>query len=433
MNGVRRELKPADMVTQVLARVDELGDELMELTAALANTYCPPGREHEPAAIVRTWLDGLDIAYDVVGESPERPSLIARIGGAEPAAFESLVFNSHLDQPFSREDDHLRLRDPLHPKYTTAHVEGDRVVGYGAINDKGPMAAWMIAAKALRETHAFLGGDLVLTMVSGEIGQAPVDECQGVRFDGCGMGARDVAAVVKADYALVAEATAFTTVWAECGKADVKITVFGDESYYTPYIPRPNPNAILRVAPLLPALDDWAYAYQQRESVEMEGGRIVPKVNIGCIRAGVPYNLERTPEVCHLYLDVRVPPGRDPKGIEQELRELVAGLGLEAAVELYSFRAGAQAEGVEPLLEGLERAHAAEFGAPMRPADVETSSMWRDIVPFIDAGIPALTYGPAIPVGGSTDFFMDRASLLAAARVYARVALEVCNRQRTKR
>ena len=75
----------------------------------------------------------------------------------------------------------------------------------------------------------------------------------------------------------------------------------------------------------------------------------------------------------------------------------------------------------------------AEFGAPMRPADVETSSMWRDIVPFIDAGIPALTYGPAIPVGGSTDVFMDRASLLAAARVYARVALEVCNRQRTKR
>ena len=76
-----------------------------------------------------------------------------------------------------------------------------------------------LAAKAIRETAGFVGGDLFLTMVSGEIGQAPIDEYQGNRYDGCGMGARDVAAVVKADYALVAEATAFTTVWVEAGKA----------------------------------------------------------------------------------------------------------------------------------------------------------------------------------------------------------------------
>jgi acetylornithine deacetylase/succinyl-diaminopimelate desuccinylase-like protein len=420
---------PGDTVDRVVARVNELGDELLELTAALADTYCPPGREHEPAAVARDWLDRNGIAYEVVGESPERPSIIGRIGGAEPAAFRSLIFNSHFDQPFSREDDHLRLRDHLHPKYTSAHIDGDRVVGYGAINDKGPMAAWLIAAKAMRDTHAFLGGDLFLTLVSGEIGQAPVDEFQGHRFDGCGMGARDVAAVVKADYALVAEATAFTTVWVEAGKADVKITVFGDESYYTPYIPRPNPNAILRAASLIPALDEWAFAYQQRETVELAGGKVVPKVNIGCIRSGVPYNLERTPEVCHIYLDVRTVPGAEPYAIEEELQALVTGLGLEAEVDVYSFHDGAQADGIEPLLESLHRAHEAELGGPMEPAQPETSSMWRDIVPFIDAGIPSLTYGPAVPVGGSTDFFMDRESLLTAARVYARLALDICNRE----
>ena len=420
----------ADALERVLARIHALGDELLGLTAALADAYCPPGREHAPAAIVRDWLDRLDLAYEVHGAAPEeRPSVVARIGGAEPAAFTSIVFNSHLDQPFSREDDHLRLRDPLDPKYTSAHVDGDRVVGYGAVNDKGPMAAWMIAAKALREEHAFLGGDCFLTMVSGEIGQAPIDEYQGVRFDGCGMGARDVAAVVKADYALVAEATNFTTVWAEAGKADFKITVFGGPSYYTPYIPRPTPSAIVRAAPLIPALDEWAGAYQERETVRLAGGTVVPKVNIGCVRSGVPYNLERTPEVCHFYLDVRVAPGADPEAIRGELEELVAGLGLEASVELYAFHAGAQAEGVEPLLESLSRAHEAELGEPMAPAQPETSSMWRDIVPFIDAGIPALTYGPAAPVGDTAEFFMTRDDLLAAARVYARVALDLCNRE----
>jgi acetylornithine deacetylase/succinyl-diaminopimelate desuccinylase-like protein len=419
-----------DAEQRVLDRIDELGDELMDLTARLANAYSRPGNEHEPAAVVRGWLDGLDIAYEVVGATPERPSIIARLGGAEPAAFESLVFNSHLDQPFSREDDHLRLRDHLDPKYTTAWIDGDRVYGYGAVNDKGPMAAWMIAARAIRDTGTFLGGDLVLTMVSGEIGQAPIDEYQGNAFDGCGMGARDVAAVVKADHALVAEATAFTTVWVEAGKADIKITLYGEQSYYTPYIPRENPSAILLAAKLIPPLEEWALAYRDRETTDFEGGKVVPKVNIGCIRSGVPYNLERTPEVCHLYLDVRVVPGADPEPIRQELEQLVAGLGLNGSVELYSFRPGAQSHAIGPLLDVLERAHEAELGAPMQPAQPETSSMWRDIVPFIEAGIPSLTYGPAIPVGDGAEFYMERSDLLAAARVYARVALELCNRER---
>lgn len=416
---------------RVLARVDELGDELMALTQRLADAYSRPGHEHEPAAVVRAWLDEEGIAYDVVGAAPEeRPSIVARVAGAEPAAYTSLIFNSHLDQPFSRDEDHLRLRDHGNPKYTRAWIEGDRVYGYGAVNDKGPMAAWMIATKALRDVGAALGGDLWLTMVSGEIGQAPIDEFQGIRYDGCGMGARDVAAVVRADYALVAEASAFTTVWVEAGKADFKVTVYGDQSYYTPYIPRENPSAILRAARLVPLLDEWARAYSDRERVELEGGTVVPKANIGCIRSGVPYNLERTPEVCHLYLDVRVVPGGDPEAIRAELERLVADAGLEATVELYAFRPGAQAVGIEPLLGALERAHAAEFGAPMPPAVPETSSMWRDIVPFIEVGIPALTYGPATPVGDGSDFSMDRADLLAAARVYARLALDLCNRAR---
>jgi acetylornithine deacetylase/succinyl-diaminopimelate desuccinylase-like protein len=269
-------------------------------------------------------------------------------------------------------------------------------------------------------------------MVSGEIGQAPVDEYQGNQYDGCGMGARDVAAVLRADYALVAEATAFTTVWVEAGKADYKVTLYGDKSYYTPYIPRENPSAILHAAKLIPLLDEWALAYRDRETKVFDGGTVVPKVNIGCIRSGVPYNLERTPEVCHLYLDVRTVPGADPAGITAELERLVADAGLNGSVELYSYRAGAEAQGIDPLLEPLRRAHDAEFGAPMQAAQPETSSMWRDIIPFIEAGIPSLTYGPAAPVGDTAEFFMERADLLAAARVYARVALDLCNREPEK-
>ena len=52
--------------------------------------------------------------------------------------------------------------------------------------------------------------------------------------------------------------------------------------------------------------------------------------------------------------------------------------------------------------------------------------MWRDINPFNEAGIPAITYGPR-----STTHSFKRAltleSLHQAACAYARLAVDVCN------
>jgi acetylornithine deacetylase/succinyl-diaminopimelate desuccinylase-like protein len=422
----------APILELVLGRVDELGDELVHLTQKLANAYCPPGQEHTAAAVATEWLDANGIPYDVHAASPERPSIVGKLAGSDPAGT-SLLFNSHLDSPISREHDHLRLRNPLDPKYTSAWVEGDRVYGYGAVNDKGPMAAWMIACKALKDTGAPLRGDVFLTMVAGEIGQWPMEEFQGPAYDGTGMGARElVAAGVRADHVLVAEATGFTAAWVEAGKANFRVTVYAGPSRYTPHIPRPvpfeqNPNAIIRSGPLLVALEDWAVRYQEEHTKTYEGGTIVPKVNLGAIRSGVLYNLERVPEVCRLYIDVRTLPEADPEAIRASLEALVASQGLEATVELVSYHAGAESPGVDPLIGALRRVHAHEFGAEMEPATPVMSSQWRDTIPFADAGMPALTYGPSFPTGGRDEYFMERSDLLSAARVYARLAVELCS------
>ena len=62
-----------------------------------------------------------------------------------------------------------------------------------------------------------------------------------------------------ADFALVAEGTDFRYAAIEAGKAFFKITVFGDDQYYTPFVPdagvdAKHPNAIVRAALLIPAL-----------------------------------------------------------------------------------------------------------------------------------------------------------------------------------
>jgi acetylornithine deacetylase/succinyl-diaminopimelate desuccinylase-like protein len=416
-----------------LARIDALADELMSLTRDLANTYSPPGHERPAADVARAWLDANGFSYDVYAADPERPSIAARLSGAAPERHPSLLFNSHFDQPISREHDHLRLRDHLNPRYTSAWIDGDRVYGYGAVNDKGPMACWCIAAKALKESDARLGGDLLLTFVAGEIGQAQVDEFQGSRYDGTGYGARElVEAGVKADYALVAETTGFTPAWLMLGKANYKITVLAGPSRYTPHIPRPvplpeNPNAIVRSANVVLALESWAERYQAEHTSRYQGGLVVPKANLGAIRSGVPYNLERVPEVCVLYLDVRTLPGADPEPIRRSLEELVAAQDVECTVELTSFHDGAESPDPSHVLGALRRSHEAQFGEPMQEAIPVMASQWRDTIPFAHAGVPAVTYGPSLPTGGRDEYFMTRDDLVSAAKVYARLALDLCN------
>jgi acetylornithine deacetylase/succinyl-diaminopimelate desuccinylase-like protein len=423
-------------VEAAIARIEELGEELLTLTRDLADAYSPPGHELPAAEVAAHWLETNNFAYETYASDPQRPSLVARLAGSAPDAHRSLLFNSHFDQPISREDDYLRLRDHLHPRYTTSWIEDDRVHGYGAVNDKGPMAAWCIAAKALRETGTPLGGDLLLTFVSGEIGQAPMDEFQGSRYDGTGYGARElVEAGVRADYALVAETTDFTPAWLMLGKANFKITVLAGPSRYTPHIPRPvpldeNPNAIVRSARVVLALEEWAERYQEEHTTTYAGGLTVPKANLGAARSGVLYNLERVPEVCFLYLDVRTLPGADPEEIRRSLEAAVGAHTAESTVELTSFHDGAESPDPTELLSAISCAHERQFGRPPEQAIPVIASQWRDTIPFAHAGIPAVTYGPSLPTGGRDEYVMTRGDLVAAAQVYARVAADLCNRPR---
>jgi hypothetical protein len=54
---------------------------------------------------------------------------------------------------------------------------------------------------------------------------------------------------------------------------------------------------------------------------------------------------------------------------------------------------GYNAERVEPLKDAVETAHQVIFGKPTEPAGAPECSMWRDINPYNEVGIPSLTYG----------------------------------------
>jgi acetylornithine deacetylase/succinyl-diaminopimelate desuccinylase-like protein len=263
-------------------------------------------------------------------------------------------------------------------------------------------------------------------MVVGETGHEPVDEFQGLEYAGKDAGARHLAVHGGvADFVLVAEATRFDVGWVEAGKLLCKVTVFGGTSLYTPYVGEGDESsALLRARPLLDGWNDWASAYTRRHTYECAGGNVVPRASIGAIRAGVPYNITRTPEVCELYVDLRTAPGQSPTETANELREFVAVLGLDAKVEVFLHRPGYEARGVEPLVDALRAAHSSVFGSEAGVASGPTTSMWRDNNVWNELGIPAAMYGPGGGTGGGgRRLTVD--DLHQAARVYALTAMAV--------
>lgn len=410
----------------VLARIDR--EELVELALRLANIESPPGLEREAGDAVHDWLVESGFAARRIGMFEDRFNVFGELPGHGGGP--SLAFNAHLDTWVSRGDT-LVFRDLSRPDYFGSWAEGDLLIGNPVVNDKGPMASFMIAAKAIREAGIRLSGSIYLTMVAGEIGQEPVDEFQGPGYLSKEVGARYlINHSPRASYCVVAEATEFRKGWVEAGKAFHKITVYGGSATYTPFLARPfsraeQPNAMIRALPLLERLEEWALEYERGHRYEGRGGTVVPRVNIGAVRAGQPWLLLQNPELCMIYLDVRTVPGQDSAEITHELRGLLDELGLEGTVEQFLNRPGYEATGIEPLSDALDEAHRMEFGERCEIAHPEETSMWRDHLMFNEVGIPALTYGPP-GVAGAGTFAVSKQDLLHAARVYALTALAIC-------
>jgi acetylornithine deacetylase/succinyl-diaminopimelate desuccinylase-like protein len=405
-------------------------DELVQLTLDLCNIESPAGQEAEVGAFVFEWMSREGFAPKKIGMFPDRFNVLGTLPGRGDGY--SLIFNSHLDTGRSKAD-RWSIREPDATINHGAWLDGDTLFGEGVVNDKGPMAAFLLAAKALKAAGVSLRGDLLLSAVPGEIGYEPVDEFESPRYLSKEVGTRFlIQHGGVADFALVAEGTDFRYAAIEAGKAFFKITVFGEPQLYTPFAPdadvdAAHPNAIVRASLLVPMLQEWARKYERRFVYKCKDGVIVPKAVIGAIRGGNPYHVTRTSELCALYLDCRLTPESDPLALRRELRELLAAADVPGTVELFLYRRSYAAGDNGVLLDSLRDAHREIIGGGLQLAEPVFSSMWRDVLIFNEMGIPAITYGPPRSFRKQA---MAVADLMRAANVYARIAVGVCNREK---
>lgn len=420
---------------KVVAQVNK--NEVVDLALALCKIDSPVGQEGAVLQFIYDWLDQHGFAPRKIGMLEDRYNLVGTLKGTGKGY--TLLTNSHTDTTMGSEETWIQA-NAADPIWHSAWQRGNLLVGYGIINDKGPLAATLIAAKALKESGVRLKGDLLVTAVCSEISKDPIDELQPPRFYSREIGAEYlVSHGVLADYALVAEATNHSCCGLLCGMAAFKITVSLEGTYaYIPFLKRPtslvdSPNAIVRMAKIIEAFEEWAYGYQQKYGAKFDGGTVVPKASIVGIRGGDPTTCGAVIGVCSIYIKCFTPPGIAPLTIIRELDAMLEKVGVPAKVECFGFRPGFEGQNTDLLTDAIGRAHQAVFNEKLQPIPTEVSSMWRDCNVFNSFGIPSVTYGPGAPAGElpiDAPFAMEIDELYNFAKSFALVALDICSRER---
>ena len=145
---------------ELFAQVDAQREEIIALEQALVripsvNTgFMPTGDETPVCEYIRDWLAEDGIQSEILGRTPERGNIIARIEGTNADA--GLMFMSHTDVVPVEEEEKWRF-----PPFSATIADG-RIYGRGASDCKGLLTAQLYAMRLLVRNGIRLEDSLIL-------------------------------------------------------------------------------------------------------------------------------------------------------------------------------------------------------------------------------------------------------------------------------
>lgn len=388
-------LSDTERAAQAAARAVD-PDEVLRYARALvaAPSENPGGTEDEAAAVAGEILSELDATVQVVRSDAGRPSLVATLGTADRP---SLAWNGHLDVVPAGSPDTW-----THPPFAGRVVDG-RLVGRGAADMKGPIAAALGAGAAIRRAGVALGGSLTFHLVADE-------ELAGTH------GTRVLweRGLLTQDAAIVGEPTELAVGLAERGGAWIRATAFGKAAHGSQ--PHRGINAITSMSRFLLRLPE---VLPDREHALV--GR--PTVNVALIEGGSAPNV--VPDRCTVDIDRRLVPGEaDPEDVIAPFRALAGRIvdehpEVDLRFEIREWTDAAEAPADSDIAALAREAVEAETGRPAR--DVGFTGITDARFYINQARLPAVILGPgSLTVAHTADEWVDVAQLGAAARIYAR-------------
>ncbi len=302
------------------------------------------------AGFVKGWLESRAIEvrdFDHGG----LPVLVAEAGQGQAEA-PCVVLHGHLDVV------------PGRPEQFGPRVEGDRLIGRGAYDMKGGLAAMMCALKDLEDQN---GVRVRLICVPDEESEE-LDERSTDTMVRRGLGG---------SFAITGEPTDMHIGVQAKGVLVMRIVVHGRAAHSsTPWL---GDNAVLKAVDVFRAIESLPFS---RESSEMFDR---PSINLGRIEGGDALN--KVPDRCQMAVDVRYLPGQEPGEILAQVRA-IPGIDVTRTFIHPPVAVATSNPFVRALREAVSHSH----------PDREVLSVGRDgasdAASFLDAGIPAVEFGP---------------------------------------
>jgi succinyl-diaminopimelate desuccinylase len=373
-------------------------DEVLGYARALiaAASENPGGTEDEAAVVAADILASLGTTPEVIRGDAGRPSVVARIGGADRP---SLAWNGHLDTvPAGSADTWSR------PPFAGDVVDG-KLIGRGACDMKGGIAAALASAAAIRRAGVDLGGSLWFHLAADE-------ELAGIH----GTKVLWERGLLDQDAAIIGEPTELQLGLAERGGAWITATAHGTAAHGSQ--PHRGVNAITSMSRLLLRLEEALPDVTH----PLIGG---PTVNAALIEGGSAPNV--VPDRCVVDIDRRIIPGEtDPRAVLEPFERLVEDIRREypevrIGFTIREWTAAAEGSHDDRIVLLAREAVAAEAGG--RPPAAAGFSGITDARYYLnEAKIPAVILGPgSLTVAHTADEWVSVDELLTAARTYARL------------
>ena len=301
------------------------------------------------AGFVKGWLESRDV--DVTVGSHNGVPVIAATVGAAPGAGPTVIFHGHIDVV------------PGRPEQFVPRVEGDRLFGRGAYDMKGGLAAMMVATRDLVEQKAVrVHFVCVSDEESDEATQRGSDYLVEQGYTG--------------DFAITGEPTDLYIGVQAKGVLAMRIEVAGKSAHgSTPWL---GDNAVLKAVDVFRQIESLPFARESSEFFDR------PSISLGRIMGGDAIN--KVPDLCAMDVDVRYLPGQDAEQILEAVRAIP-----DVHVSKVFRRAPILVERSNPYVQML--AEAVAEGTPTERISVGRDGT-SDAISFIDAGTPAVEFGP---------------------------------------
>lgn len=302
------------------------------------------------SGFIKGWLEARDMPVREF-EQDDLPVLAVTVGKGSADA-PTIVLHGHIDIV------------PGFDEQFEPRVEGDKLIGRGAYDMKGALAAMMCATHDIAtQENVRVHFLCVSDEESEELGKRGTDLLIEEGYGG--------------DFAITGEPTDLHIGVQSKGVIALRLKIVGRAAHgSTPWL---GDNAVLKALDTFRAVESMPFA---RESTELFDR---PSINLGRIVGGDAIN--KVPDMCVMDIDIRYLPGQDPKAIAAAVAAL-PGVEVEKVFE----RVPAHISRSDPFVVALGNAITATAGA--EPSNVGRDGSSEATI-FLGAGVPAVEYGPA--------------------------------------